>query len=431
MKRFTVRILSLFLMLCLLFSFAACKRISLVKLPENLVAAYQKQATEALDEAEQFRREKILSDYGWRLYSELLDEVTPGENQLFSPLSLEFALCMIANGAVGETRAEIENAIGLSVKELNETLCGILSRVENCKYGTMLLANSVWMKDDGSFTVKPEFLQSVANYYNAQVYKAPLDDGTVKQLNGWVKEYTEGMIPQLLDSIDPSTVMLLVNVLTFDQKWETPYKNSQVQKDQTFHNYNGTESKVTMLSSTERRYVEGKDFTGFIKSYEGPYNILFLLPREGLDVYEAMSSLSGWDYLEILNWRMASSSSFLPSARVKIPEFSYDCTYDDLIPTVESTGIELAFNSGLADFTGLGESELGNIYIGMILQKTHIELDRNGTKAAAATVIGMKNAAAMPEETREVILDRPFGYVIFDTETLTPLFIGVAATLGK
>ena len=430
MKRICwARALSLLLAVLTLLSFASCKRISLVALPENLVAAYQRQATKALEEDEQLRRETILTDYGWRLYGELLGEVVPGENQLFSPLSLEFALCMVANGAKGETRSEIERAIGLSVEELNETLCGILERVENCKFGTMLLANSVWMKNDGSFTVKPEFLQAVADYYNAQVYRAPLDATTCDQLNAWVKEYTKGMIPHLLDSIDPSTVMLLVNVLTFDQKWETPYENSQVEKNQAFTNYDRSETKVTMLRSSETRYVEGYGFTGFIKSYEADYDILFLLPDEGRDIYEAMGALSGKEYAAIRLWRELSSEPFLPTASVKIPEFSSDCTYDDLIPPVARTGIELAFNEENADFSELGESSLGNIYIGMILQKTHIELDRNGTKAAAATVIGMKNTAAMPTEVREVILDRPFGYVIFDRTTGTPLFLGITATI--
>ena len=432
MKRlFLARILPALLVLSTLFAFASCGRISLVKLPENLVASFQRREAAPLSEEEQLRREAILSDYGWKLYSELLSEANPGDNQLFSPLSLEFALCMVANGAKGETREEIERAIGLSVDELNETLCGILSRVENCKFGTMLLANSIWAKDDGSFTVNPAFLQAVADYYNAQVYKAPLDATTCDQLNAWVKEYTKGMIPHLLDSIDPSTVMLLVNVLTFDQKWETPYENSQVEKDQIFHNYDGGEATVTMLRSSETRYVEGYGFTGFIKSYEADYDILFLLPDEKLDVYAAMGALTNQKYAAIRLWRELSSRFPLPSASVKIPEFSYDCTYDDLIPAVASTGVERAFSDALADFSGLGESALGNVYIGMILQKTHIELDRNGTKAAAATVIGMKNAAMPPMDEREVILDRPFGYVIFDRTTGTPLFLGITATLGK
>ena len=432
MKRlFLARILPALLVLSTLFAFASCGRISLVKLPENLVASFQRREAAPLSEEEQLRREAILSDYGWKLYSELLSEANPGDNQLFSPLSLEFALCMVANGAKGETREEIERAIGLSVDELNETLCGILSRVENCKFGTMLLANSIWAKDDGSFTVNPAFLQAVADYYNAQVYKAPLDATTCDQLNAWVKEYTKGMIPHLLDSIDPSTVMLLVNVLTFDQKWETPYENSQVEKDQIFHNYDGGEATVTMLRSSETRYVEGYGFTGFIKSYEADYDILFLLPDEKLDVYAAMGALTNQKYAAIRLWRELSSRFPLPSASVKIPEFSYDCTYDDLIPAVAGTGVERAFSDALADFSGLGESALGNVYIGMILQKTHIELDRNGTKAAAATVIGMKNAAMPPMDEREVILDRPFGYVIFDRTTGTPLFLGITATLGK
>lgn len=422
------RILCALLTLCTLLSFAACKRISLVSLPKNLVESYSKQATEPLADDEQTRREEILANYGWKLYREVLKDGTPGENQLFSPLSLEFALCMVANGSSGKTRSEIEAAMGLSVREMNEALCGILTRVENCKFGTAILANSIWMKDDGSFTARPEFLQAVADYYDAQVYAAPLDNSTVKQLNGWVKKYTEGMIPRLIDSIDPTTVMLLVNVLTFDHKWATLYESDQVKKDQIFHNYAGDEVDVTFLSSKESRFVEGNGFTGFIKSYEGPYEIMFLLPDEGLDVYAAIESLAGEDLQSL---RKDAYKRTMIDVYAKIPEFSYDCTYDLILP-VQKTGIELAFDDTLADFTDLGESKIGNIYIGMILQKTHIELDRNGTKAAAATIIGMKanSAAPIDREVREVILDRPFGYVIFDTEAGTPLFCGVTATLG-
>ncbi len=420
-----IRFFACLLALCMILPFASCRRTALVALPENLVAAYQKRENAALSESEQAKREEILADYGWKLYREVLKEAKPGDNQLFSPLSLEFALCMVANGAKGETREEIERAIGLSVAEMNEALCGILERVENCKFGTTLLANSIWAKDDGSFTVNPAFLQAVADYYNAQVYKAPLDAATCEQLNAWVKEYTKGMIPHLLDSIDPSTVLLLVNVLTFDQKWEVPYESDQVKKNQIFTNYDRGEAKVTMLSSTERKYVEGFGFTGFLKSYEGSYDILFLLPDEEKDVYETMGALTGDDYRAL--YRNAEATD----VRVKIPEFSYDCTYDDLIPALASTGIERAFSDALADFSELGESALGNIYIGMVLQKTHIELDRSGTKAAAATVIGMKDAAMPPMDEREVILDRPFGYVIFDRTTGTPLFLGITADLSK
>lgn len=421
LRRFAAALLAL----CLLFPFAACRRIAVVSLPKNLVADYEKQQTPALTEAEQTRREKILSDYGWSLYRELLATAEPGQNQLFSPLSLEFALCMVANGAVGETRAEIERAVGLSVSEMNETLRGILSRVEKCKSGTVVLANSIWFKEDDTFSVSPDFLQTVANYYDAQAYLEPLDDTTCDRLNAWVKEYTRGMIPKLLDHIGPDMVMLLVNVLTFESEWETPYEKSQIDAGRTFRNSDGSEANVTMLQSTENRYVKGCGFVGFIKAYDVPYNILFLLPEdETADVRTAMAALSGEDVRELTANPIRGAK-----AHAEIPEFTYDVSYD-LVDAVASTGVALAFDDENADFTGLGKSPY-TVYIDLILQKTHIEVDRNGTKAAAATVIGMKNATAMPSDIYDVILDRPFGYVIYDAETDTPLFLGAVTTLGK
>ena len=115
-KALFARALCLLLVVCTLLSFASCKRISLVVLPENLVAAYQKQATTSLDRDEQLRRETVLTDYAWKLYSELLSEVSQGDNQLFSPLSLEFALGMVANGSVGETRAESSEPCFLQIR---------------------------------------------------------------------------------------------------------------------------------------------------------------------------------------------------------------------------------------------------------------------------------------------------------------------------
>jgi serpin B len=149
------------------------------------------------------------------------------ENMLISPLSVMLALSMTANGATGETKAQMEEVLGLSVKELNEYLYSYIHSLPSDDKAKFGVANSIWFRD--GLEVLPSFLQKNADYYGAAAYQSAFDDATVKDINNWVEENTDGLIEKMLDSIDASTVMYLINTVLFDAKWQKEYRKDHIQ----------------------------------------------------------------------------------------------------------------------------------------------------------------------------------------------------------
>lgn len=337
-----------------------------------------------------------------------------GRNTLISPLSVSMALAMTANGAKGETLAQMETTLGMSLDELNAYYLAYRQELENSE--VLRLANSIWFTDHEGFTVNQSFLQTNANYYGAGAFRAPFDETTVKDINNWVKEHTNGMIPEILDEIPADAVMYLVNALAFEAKWEEEYEKSAIRSG-SFTCANGTERSVEYLWSNESKYLETEQATGFLKSYKGGrYAFAALLPQEGVSPAELLNGLSGESLYALL------SEPQTEDVEVALPKFeaSYDTMLSDVL---KDMGMALAFDGERADFSGLGTSTGGNISIGRVLHKTYLSVDETGTKAAAATVVEMR-AESIAEPGKQVILDRPFVYMIVDTETNLPLFIG-------
>ncbi|MEG0016376.1 MAG: serpin family protein [Gordonibacter sp.] len=359
----------------------------------------------------------------------LLQHSTPGDkNALVSPASALSALAMTANGAAGETRAQMENVLGLPVAELNDYLGGSAQTLEEQDGQPLKLANSLWIKDDDSLAVDPAFLQANADYYGAGVFRAPFDASTRDDINAWVSEHTDGMIPNIVDEIPSEAVLYLVNALAFDAKWQTPYRETQV-KDETFTLDGGETRRVRMMRSTEGTYLEDSDTTGFTKSYEGGrYSFVALLPSEGKSLQEYVTALSG------VKLRALLDGATHETVYASIPQFEGDFSME-LSKELAAMGMPDAFDPLRADFSDMGtfaDSDL-NLVVGSVVHKTYIAVDEHGTKAAAATSIGMNSAAASaePAKPRTVTLDRPFVYLIVDHETDMPVFIGAVADTGR
>lgn len=362
----------------------------------------------------------VMADFSLELFKRTLTE--DEKNDLISPLSAMVCLALVTNGADGETLRQIEQAIGMDIETLNESLYTYTSSLPDLDDCKLQLANSVWFRDQG-VDVKEEFLQTNADWYGAQVYQAPFDKSTVKDVNDWVKKYTDGMIDSIINEIDPLTVMYLINALVFDAKWQTEYEKKDI-KDRTFTNADGSRVTVDMMYSEESTFLEGEGFCGFAKNYQGnAYSFVGLLPEEEFDVYALAASLDGEAWTEMWNSRRGVSVD------VGIPEFTYD-TYMNLTETLAAMGMTDMFNVSEADFSRLGESQMGNIYCSAVEQKTFIDVSRNGTKAAAVTWATMKCGSAAPMETYRVILDRPFVYAIVDNATGLPVFLGLVSHLN-
>lgn len=347
-----------------------------------------------------------------------------GKNTLISPLSVVNALAMAANGAKGSTLSQMENAFGLSVAEFNSFLYAYRKALPVDEKYKLSLANSIWVKDDDSFTVKPEFRQTNADYYGAGLYKAAFDQTTVKAINRWVEENTDGMIKDMLDSIPEEAVMYLVNALAFDAEWQNIYYEHQVRKGE-FTKEDGTKQEVDLMYSTEHQYLEDEGAAGFIKYYaDKKYAFAALLPNEGISVAEYIASLTGERLTQIL----ANTKDVQVNAA--IPKFESEFLVE-LSDTLKAMGMKDAFDITSADFSGIGSSTQGNLFISRVVHKTYIAVNELGTKAGAATLVEMTAGSAMPDEIKTVYLDRPFVYMLIDCEVNLPVFIGTVMDMGK
>ena len=337
---------------------------------------------------------------------------------LVSPVSVMLALAMTANGADGETLKEMEDVLGMDIDELNKYLYE--AYIKGKKDDKVLsIADSIWIRDIEALHVNDEFLQTDKDYYDAEVYKAPFDQTTVDDINKWCDAHTNGMIKKILDEIGDDEIMHLINAVCFVGEWQEEYKKSSV-RDAEFTKADGTKQNVKMMYSTEEYYYKYGGAKGFKKPYKNGYSFVAMLPDKGTDISEFCAGLSG-EYV----------SAFLESgqsAKVEtgLPKFTLDFNVN-LNDTLKAMGMPSAFDGAAADFSKLGHSDRGNIRIGYVNHFTHIEVDEKGTKAAAITDVMLEDRCVMYQN--EVILDRPFVYMIIDDATELPVFIGVAESI--
>ena len=375
------------------------------------------------------KAETAIADLAVRMLQQAMPaptaEAKEPENVLLSPVSLVYALGMTANGAAEDTLAQLEKALGLNCAELNAYLKGMLAA--GAEDEVLHLANSIWFKADSAFDIKQPFLQVNKDCYDAQLYSVPFNASTLKQINDWVKQNTKGMIPQILQEIPADAVMYLINAVAFEAKWENPFKPQQI-RDGFFTTADGQERKVQMMYGTERAYLEDEQACGFIKYYEGrKYAFVGLLPNEDVPLADYVAGLSGDKLLALLANQRAVK------VETAIPEFSCDYSLQ-MNAMLQAFGVRDAFDSELADFSGIGNYDGYPLYISQVLQKCHIEVDAQGTKAAAVTVVEVNATSSYvpPEEVKYVYLDRPFVYLLLDCERGNlPLFVGVVADIKE
>ena len=225
---------------------------------------------------------------------DLLRESWTGGNLLLSPLSVLSALGMTANGAGGETLAQMEAALGLPVEELNEALAVWTAGLPLEKDCRVDLANSLWLRDDGSFQPNPDFLRTVADWYGAEMFPAAFDGGTLRDINGWVNSNTHGMIPEIIREIPEEAVLYLINALALEAEWETAYRESQIQMERVFTTEDGQDQPATLMYSSEWHYLKDDHAHGFLKPYQGGrWAFAALLPEAGMKLEEYAASLTG------------------------------------------------------------------------------------------------------------------------------------------
>lgn len=402
--------------------FIAKKRTYLGKEDTNSAKSYQKycltdsvtaQQTESAPVDEAFVKSQY--DLAASLMKQVSFREQEHDNILLSPLSLAVALEMAANGADGETAAELTKLLGgdISPELMNRYFKDYLENLPENDKAKLHLANSLWNSE--VLNIKDEYLQTIKNYYgDTDVFKAPFTDETKDLINAWISDQTEGQIVEMLKYMNGNAVTYLINALAFDAEWENAW--AETVKGE-FSDYNTEKQTVDMLSGTEKYYISDKYAEGFIKEYAGgTYSFVGILPRESMSVTlsDYIGMLSGETIQKLLDSRTEEP------VEVTMPKFSY--SYDTLMnEPLQALGVKKAFSGDEADFSKLYAEGSEGTYISRVLHNTFIDVNEKGTQAAAATVIEIVRKGGGPAKLN---FNRPFIYMIIDERTKLPVFIG-------
>ena len=337
----------------------------------------------------------------------LRNAAKPDKTTLLSPYSVLLALGMTANGANSATLQEMEQALGAKTDDLNHWLAACRLAED----GKVVSANSLWTRQE--LEVRKEFRKTIRKQYDAELHEGEF---SMEAVNDWVRKNTKGRIEKILEQDDPMSQACLVNALTFDAEWPVAYTPESVY-DGTFFTSDGSRQVVPFLHSVEESYFELAGAEGFVRPYAGErYVFAGLLPAEGTTPEELLQALDGEALLNALGEPQTEE------VHVAIPKLIAATDRMQLKEPLRAMGMELAFTDA-ADFSRLAEKPLK---IDSVQHKVWLQLDEQGTQAAAVTSLPiMETTAVETEPPKYVELTRPYLCVIFDHETQSIVFLGI------
>ena len=344
-----------------------------------------------------------------------------GEDVFVSPASLYIALGMTANGMEGNTLAQTLTTMGISDADtLNADCRDLQSLLSGNKNSYFKLSNAIWFKDSHQEIIKDDFLRRNEEYFGALIAAVPFDDTLFPTINKWAEQNTDGMIKNLLEPpLDEGAFMFLANALLFDGKWEMKFKAGDT-KDGTFHAENGDITLPMMHRTDEKNatWYEDEAVQATLLDYEDDRTtMLVVLPKDNLNsVMTNMTAdtMSGW----------LSGMTSCSELTLTLPRFSL--TYkEELSDVLKAMGITDAFYRNVADFSRMYDYSKsdGRCWINSVIHQTALEVDESGTRAAAVTIVEMKNDCAAAD-AYTVKVDRPFFCAIVDKPTGAVLFEG-------
>lgn len=307
---------------------------------------------------------EAVTDFGSELFKNSWQK---DKNIMVSPVSVFNALAMAANGARGETLAQFEKMFGISLEECNSYLEAYNKALPSGSKYKLDVANSIWIRNN--FNTEQDFIKKNQEIFGAQVKQSIFDNSTVNDINNWVKENTDGMIPSIIDEIIPDAQMYLINALAFDAEWKKVYSENEVRKD-IFTRESGETDNVPFMYSKEDTYIEDENTTGFVKYYaDSEYAFIALLPKEGVNMEDYIKTLDGKKLKNLIDSKRNAT------VQASMPKFKSEY-FTSLSETLQKLGLTDAFTPSVADFTGIGKAENGeSLYIGDVLHKTFIEVD--------------------------------------------------------
>lgn len=357
--------------------------------------------------------------FGFDLFNQLVSR-DQNENVFFSPLSVAFALAMTYNGATGETKAAMEKTLrfkGINHAELNQASAALLHALKSADPKIELaIANSLWARQGVKF-YEP-FLARNRQFFGAEIATLNFSDPQAKNtINAWVSKNTNGKIPSIIDRIDPQKVLFLINAIYFKGQWQKKF-DPALTHSEPFHLPGGAQKPVPLMSqSGEYSYYRGDGFQAVALPYgQGGTGLVLFLPDEETSLKEF---LKGFSYEKWEEWTQGFRRT---PGDIKIPRFklNYERTLND---PLKALGMEIAFTDR-ATFDGISEQQ--KLFISEVKHKAIVEVNEEGTEAAAATSVGMSVTSMRPQPQRfTFIADHPFLMAIRDQQTGAILFLGV------
>lgn len=394
------------------------------KLPEAADLMADVEAQEWPAEAE-YPNELAIAQLN-RFSEQLLKQAMQNEgNIMISPASIYLALAMTLQGADGTTAEAMKEVLASSdvtLEDLNRTARSLMTYWSNDGAGAQLsLANSIWF--DQEFIPETSFLQTNADYYAAEARRLDFKDAeTIEIINKWVSDATKEKITEIIDEIDPSVFMYLINAVYFKADWEQQFEKTDTY-ERIFNSPDGEKSVDFMHRLGSILDISADGASGVALPYvDSDYMFFALMPDDAsITAQDWLQTQSEGTAFASIHQRISSADESM--INLALPRF--EATYEDsLKDDLGLLGMKIAFAPGEADFTKMQETGGKDIYIGDVKHKTFIRVDEKGTEAAAVTAVEMR-VTSMPSFDKEITFDRPFIYGIMHMPTGVPLFTGV------
>jgi serpin B len=386
---------------------------------------YQAQAYAASDErASSVDKDLVAVNtrFALAIFKELQAE-DQNKNIFISPLSISTALAMTYNGAEGSTKDAMAKALqysSMDVGKMNEGYFNLIGSLENADSQVSLkIGNSIWMEKSFEPKVDSSFTKRITDYYRGEAFTRPfMDPKTVGEINGWISDKTNGKIDKMIDEIDPDMVMFLINAIYFKGDWVKKFDASQTARADFFLPNRSTVKVDMMPTSGTFSYYSGEGFEAVRLPYGRDKIAMYIfLPQEGIPLESLIGNLNQTAFDSFI-------SGFSPPKEldVMLPKFKLEYGIKRLNDVLTKMGMGIAF-SGSANFNGMTSADPAELYIGYVDHKAVVEVNEQGTEAAAATVVAMLSSGSAPIRT-VFNVNRPFFFVIRDDRSGSILFMG-------
>jgi serpin B len=352
--------------------------------------------------------------FGFKLLTELYNQ-KPGTNVFISPLGVSIALTMTYNGAGGETQRAMAKTLeieGMELQAVNQANAQLREITKSTDPQIELaIANSIWLRDTFDET-NPDFLDRNERFFGAEIASLDFDDPqTLETINRWVNTNTQGKITEILSKIEEHEVMFLINAIYFKGGWKGKFDPSKTQAG-IFHLLDGSEKQLPMMSHIcNYSYLEATGFRAIGIPYgEGRVSMYIFLPEPSSNLDEFLEDLNAENWKSWLSQFREELDLRLIMPRFKL---EYQVLLNDAL---KALGMEIAFIPYVANLSGIAPL----LFIEKVIHKTFLEVNEEGTEAAAVTLVGLPPASG----PRPFVVNRPFFFTIHDNWTNTILFMG-------